>query len=109
MFHPGDPVVYTKTKHSTKPGPRAHAVEPESRGEYYTYAVDKYWVVVSVDPEGVRVQTRRGKLHTIRPNDPRLRQARWWERLFLKDRFPPAGYNEERSADPPSHRPPSPK
>lgn len=88
MFRPGDAVVYTKTKHSTNPGPRAHDIDPASRGEYYTYAVDKYWVVENVDANGIQVRTRRGKCHTIRPDDPRLRPAKWWERLFLKGRFP---------------------
>ena len=88
MFRPGDVVVYTKTKHTTSPGPRAHNIEPESRGEYYTYAVDKYWLVERVEADGIVVRTRRGKSHLIASDDPRLRPAHWWERLFLRNRFP---------------------
>ncbi|MEW4451417.1 hypothetical protein AB1L30_01915 [Bremerella sp. JC817] len=88
MFRPGDVVVYTKTKHTTSPGPRAHDVEPESRGEYYTYAVDKYWLVTEVDAEGIHCRTRRGKTHLIAPDDPRLRPANLWEKLFMRSRFP---------------------
>lgn len=88
MIRPGDVVVYTKTKHTTSPGPRAHDIEPESRGEYYTYAVDKYWIVESVEPDGITCRTRRGKSHRIALDDPRLRPANFWEKLFLKSRFP---------------------
>jgi hypothetical protein len=34
------------------------------------------------------LMTRRGKTHTVDPDDPRLRGASWWERLFAKNRFP---------------------
>ncbi|MBA2114884.1 hypothetical protein [Bremerella alba] len=88
MIRPGDVVVYTKTKHTTSPGPRAHDIEPESRGEYYTYAVDKYWIVESVEPDGIMCRTRRGKSHRISLDDPRLRPAKFWEKLFLRSRFP---------------------
>ncbi len=88
MFRPGDVVVYTKTKHTTSPGPRAHDIEPESRGEYYTYAVDKYWIVEQVDSESITCRTRRGKSHQIALDDPRLRAANWWEKLFMRNRFP---------------------
>ncbi|MEX1040911.1 MAG: hypothetical protein WDZ51_09790 [Pirellulaceae bacterium] len=88
MFRPGDAIVYRKMKHTTSPGPRAHAIEPEPRGEYYSYEVDKYWVVEQVKDDTIVVRTRRGKNHEIRPNDPRLRPANWWERLMFRNRFP---------------------
>ncbi|MEW4565724.1 hypothetical protein AB1K70_24595 [Bremerella sp. JC770] len=88
MIRPGDVVVYTKTKHTTSPGPRAHDIEPESRGEYYTYAVDKYWIVESVEADGILCRTRRGKSHRISIDDPRLRPASFWEKLFMRGRFP---------------------
>jgi len=90
MFRRGDIVVYTKTKHSSNPGPRAQDIDPATRGEYYTYVVDKYWIVVEVEEQTLRVRTRRGKVHTIKSDDPRLRAASWWERLFFRDRFPAA-------------------
>ena len=89
MYRPGDRVVYTATKHSAHPGPRAESVQPEMHGEGYWYDVKKYWLVVQVRPDGVlTVITRRGKERDIPSSDPRLRPARWWEALFLRDRFP---------------------
>ena len=32
--------------------------------------------------------TRRGKSRTIHRDDPALRRARWWERIFFSRRFP---------------------
>jgi len=94
MYKPGDRVVFTATKHSDHPSPRAEDVEPEPNGEGYSYAVRKYWVVVNVQPDGaVRMITRRGKERVLPASDPRLRPARWWENLLLGSRFPrlPAG------------------
>ena len=89
MYRPGDRVVYTATKHSTHPGPRAEAVHPEQHGEGYWYDVKKYWLVVKVQPDGlVVVVTRRGKERSIPAGDTRLRPARWWELFFFRDRFP---------------------
>jgi hypothetical protein len=89
MYNPGDRVVYIASKHSSHPGPRAEAVQPEMHGEGYWYDVKKYWRVVQVRSDGVlTVVTRRGKQRAIDARDPRLRPARWWERLFLRQRFP---------------------
>lgn len=89
MFKPGDRIVYRLSKHSTHPTPRAVEVWPEPRGEAYTYEVMKYWVVAGVQPDGrILAMTRRGKSRTIQRDDPALRRARWWERLFFASRFP---------------------
>jgi hypothetical protein len=89
MYRPGDRVVYTATKHSTHPGPRAEALEPEPHGEGYWYHVKKYWRVVDVQQDGTLVVvTRRGKQRTIPNTDSQLRPARWWETFFLAGRFP---------------------
>src|SRR5262245_31246902 len=89
MYRRGDRVVYIATKHSAHPGPRAEAVQPEQNGEGYWYDVKKYWLVVNVLPDGMlTVVTRRGKQRSIEASDPRLRPARWWEMLFMRDRFP---------------------
>jgi hypothetical protein len=89
MYKPGDRVVYTATKHSAHPGPRAEAVQPERHGECYSYNVKKYWLVLEVQPQGaLKVVTRRGKHRTLPVSDPQLRPARWWEALFLRSRFP---------------------
>lgn len=92
MYRPGDRVVYTASKHSAHPGPRAEAVQPEQHGEGYWYDVKKYWLVVQVQADGVlTVITRRGKERAVAASDPRLRLARWWETLFFRGRFPRAG------------------
>lgn len=89
LFRPGDWVIYRKTKHTTSPGRRAQEVEPEVRGEMYTYKVDKFWTVASEVADGVvEVKTRRGKVHRVRANDPNLRRANLIERILYGNRFP---------------------
>lgn len=89
MYQPGDRVVYTATKHSSHPGPRAEAVAPERHGEGYSYNVKKYWRVLDVRADGTLVVvTRRGKQRSIPTSDSQLRPARWWENFFLASRFP---------------------
>ncbi len=76
-------------KQSTHPGPRARDVDPEPKGEYYRYSVDKFWIICDMLEDGRLVaKTRRGKTHVLEPNDPRLRKARWYERLLNSTRFP---------------------
>ena len=97
MYQPGDCVVFTATKHSDHPGPRAEKVQPEAHGEGYSYDVKKYWVVTEIRSDGtIAAATRRGKRRLVRPDDPRLRPARWWERLLYRSRFP----NPPRSGGP---------
>jgi len=89
MYRTGDRVVYTVSKHSRHPGPRAEGLTPEPNGEGYFYDVRKYWVVQDVQPDGTLVVlTRRGKQRTVAAADNRLRPARWWESLFFGSRFP---------------------
>lgn len=89
MYRPGDRVVYTATKHSSHPGPRAEAVEPEPNGEGYSYHVKKYWRVLDVRSDGTLiVVTRRGKQRAVPTTDAHLRPARWWESVFFRSRFP---------------------
>lgn len=84
----GDWVIYRKTKFSTHPGPRAQNVLPAEHGDEYAYTVDKFWVVADVRPDGsLLIKTRRGKEHSVRPNDPNLRKANWWERWRYRSRF----------------------
>ena len=88
-FAAGDPVIYRREKHSSRPGPRARNIDPAPLGEYYSYEVDKFWMVKEVQPGGVLVLiTRRGKTHLVPPDDPRLRRPHWWERLLYNNRFP---------------------
>jgi hypothetical protein len=104
MYRPGDRVVYTASKHSRHPGPRAEQVTPERNGEGYFYDVRKYWLVRAVQPDGMLVVvTRRGKERLVAAADERLRPARWWENLFLASRFPqrpdsPGPDSQDRSA-----------
>ena len=95
MYQPGDRVVYVAEKHSPHPGPRAEAVQPETKGEGYSYRVKKFWVVLEVRSEVLVVRTRRGKQRSIATSDPRLRPARWWEKLLLASRFPDQSPHQE--------------
>lgn len=99
MYKPGDRVVYVAAKHSSRPSPRAKGVQPEAHGEGYSYNVKKYWRVLDVKNNGMlAVVTRRGKQRLVPDNDPRLRPANWWERMFQNSRFPQPG-DEQRPAD----------
>jgi hypothetical protein len=87
-YRAGDWVVYRKAKYGPHPGPRAHGVRPSSKGDQYSYTVDKYWVVEEVLPDGRLVlRTRRGKRHEMSSTDPDLRPASWYHRLLLRSRF----------------------
>ncbi len=89
-FVPGDPVIFCVSKISTDPGPRAKDIHPAVHGETYSYLVPKFWRVESTNPDGSLVLvTRRGKRHTVIPDDPRLRAASFWERWLYNTRFPP--------------------
>ena len=89
MYHSGDAVIFQMPKVSSRPGPRAKDIDPEPRGEHYTYVVEKFWVVTEVREDNtVCLRTRRGKEHILPVNDPRLRPARWWERILFGSRFP---------------------
>ena len=73
MFKTGTPVIYRKDKCSTRPGRRARAVAP-TRGDTYTYYVNKFWLVERrLDDGTLLVRTRRGKQHIVRANNPSLR------------------------------------
>jgi hypothetical protein len=89
LFRPGTVVVYRKQKSSPHPGPHARDIQPAPHGDDYSYTVDKFWRVVAVVADDTLVvRTRRGKQHTIAASDPNLRPTHWWERLFLRHRFP---------------------
>ena len=87
-YQSGDWVIYRKQKSSPAPGPRAKNMNPASKGETYTYDVDKYWIVDSVSEDGnLLLRTRTGKQHRVGINDSRLRKPRWYERMLLSTRF----------------------
>ena len=87
-FAMGDWVLYRKSKLSVSPGPRAKAISPASKGDTYSYFVDKFWVVQELLTDGrLRVRTRRGKCHLLEGSDPSLRRANFWERWIYRDRF----------------------
>ena len=57
-----DLVVYSKQKHSVSPGPRAREVDAATRGETYSYTVDKFWVIKQLIEDGqLLLITRTGK------------------------------------------------
>ena len=83
-----DLVVYSKQKHSVSPGPRARSVDAATRGETYSYTVDKFWIIKQLLEDGqLLLITRTGKHHTIHPNDPNLRKATLWERWIYRQRY----------------------
>ncbi len=88
MYQPDDRVIYVAEKYGPHPGPRAEAVQPEVNGEGYSYRVKKFWVVLEVQADALIVRTRRGKQRSVLTSDPRLRPARWWEKLLQSSRFP---------------------
>ena len=89
-FRPGDVVVYRKQKSTVHPGRHARDIEPAPHGDFYSYAVEKFWRVVAVRADDTLVvRTRRGKQHTVAVCDPNLRPAHWWERLLYRHRLPP--------------------
>jgi hypothetical protein len=95
-FKPGDYVIYRKPKFSVHPGPHARSISPAPNGDSYSYAVDKYWRVIAVQPnQEIVICTRRGKRHTLPVDDPALRRAHWWERLLLRHRFPALGPSDQ--------------
>ena len=108
MFHPrtprpGDWMIYRKTKHGVRPGPRARCIDPEPLGDGYTYVVDKFWVVIGPTGDGrLLLRTRRGKTRLMDPDDPDLRPAHWWERLLYRQRFEPVSPAATSSATPAS-------
>lgn len=88
QWTPGDWAVYRKSKRSKSPGPRAANVVAASKGETYTYVVDKFWVVSDVLPgDRLELRTARGKCHVIDSNDPMLRKPTWLQRLIWRSRF----------------------
>ena len=88
-YKKGDPVIFAKDKRSTCPGPRAHGVHPAKRGEGYFYKVDKFWMTEQDEQDGkVTLITRRGRVHVVDVDDPRLHHASVWQRLRYRKRFP---------------------
>jgi hypothetical protein len=89
-FKPGDWVIYRKFKQTAHPGPRAQKIRASSKGDVYTYAVNKFWVVKDVSPNEkgrLTLATRRGKTHEVEVTDPNLRRANLWERIRFRNRF----------------------
>ena len=86
--HPGDWIVYCKTKFSQHPGERARNVKPTAHGDEYCYTVDKYWIIESMTSGGqVCLRTPGGKRHVVTADDPHLRRPSLWERIWYRSRF----------------------
>ncbi len=100
QYRRGDPVIFRVTKSSYRPGPRARNIHPAPHGESYSYAVDKFWMVVEeLGSDMLLLQTRRGKTHRIHAHDPQLRHATWWERLRYGARFPQLDFGHVPQAE----------
>lgn len=89
-FKVGNRIVFSKDKVSPSPGKRAKEISPHSKGDSYSYIVEKYWTIKEIDEENANATlvTRRGKEHVVELDDPRLRLANFWERLLYRSRFP---------------------
>ncbi|MEZ6067655.1 MAG: hypothetical protein R3B90_18535 [Planctomycetaceae bacterium] len=88
MYQVGDWVIVRMTKHSEHPGPRASSITPSRYGEAYTYIVDKFWVVTDVGPGNqLTLRTRRGKVHHLAADDPRIKKANLLQRILYRQRF----------------------
>lgn len=94
QFQRGDPVIFTKTKFSVHPGPRAEDIAPASHGDSYSYLVKKFWTVLESEDGRVLVQTRTGKRHWVDSSDPGLRAPTWWEHFRYRERFPTISESE---------------
>ena len=88
VWKPGDWAIYVKQKRSVSPGPRARNVMPASSSNFYSYLVEKCWIVQEVlGDHRLKLITRRGKVHVIDADDPRLRKPTLWQRVALRARF----------------------
>lgn len=88
VFRPGDWVIYRKTKHSSRPGPRAQNVAPSPNGDEYAYTVDKFWIVTEVHGDGsIVLQTRKGKKHVLSADVPNLYVPNFLQRWWYAQRF----------------------
>lgn len=88
QFHIGQPVVFCVTKRKSRPGKKGKDIRPEPAGEGYQYRVDKFWVVSQVLEKRLVLLTPRGRTRLVDPDDWNLRAARWWERVYYRNRFP---------------------
>ncbi len=99
-YHPGDWVIYRKTKHSPKPGRRAQGVMPARNGDEYTYTVDKFWIVMEVRDDGSLVlKTRRGKQHVLPADLPNLHRTNLLQRWWYRSSFESVQQNQADSGD----------
>jgi hypothetical protein len=88
-LHPGDCLIYRKSKVSPRPGPRARNVQPSEKGDDYYYEVDKFWALSDVLDDGRLVAvTRTGKRVFLTPEDDRIRKAGPVARMVYRGRFP---------------------
>lgn len=104
QFQRGDPVVFSKTKFSAHPGPRAEDISPSTHGESYSYLVKKFWTVLDHDDNRILVLTRGGKRHWVNLDDPALRAPTWWELIKYRERFPAIGNTDDRAVPEAVHR-----
>ena len=101
-FRRGDCVIYRKQKFSACPSPQARDIYPTPNGDCYCYAIDKFWTVVAVRPNGrIVVTTRRGKHVELNADDPALSRAHWLTRFWFRDRFPVLSIDAGQTASAP--------
>ena len=84
----GDWVIYRATRHGKRPSPKAQQIFPASKGELYTYVVEKLRQVVEICEDGSLVlEARSGKRRVVACDDPNVRRASWWERIRYRRRM----------------------
>ena len=88
-YKPGDPVVLQVTKQSKRPSLHVHDLRPMPHGETYHSQKETFGVVAEALADSMLiVRTHRGITHAVSPDEPNLRHATWWERLWHQDWFP---------------------
>ena len=84
----GDFVIFSKSKSSTHPSPRATEIFPAQHGDTYSYIINKIWKVVQIfDDDTIEIETRGGKRHRLDKNTPQMRKVNLWDRIVFWNRF----------------------
>jgi hypothetical protein len=87
-YRTGDWVVYGERRFTTCPSRQAHDIDASENGDFYSYTIDKHWVVAEVRTDGkLLLRTKRGTSHVIDASDLKLRHATLWERIRYRNRF----------------------
>lgn len=99
QFHTGDLVVYRRTEYGRCPEPGAFRVEATPNGETYSWCIDRYGQILSINADCTLViQTGQGQQHVVRSDDPGLRRAGFFERFRHARDFPRGDSSNARAS-----------